>query len=230
MDLKIRLDLHNAFNPQRDNFGTMAVEQKAKEAGNLNFVDSLREIQGEYIMLTELYEKEKSYGQKLSEMMRALQYEVDATIPIRPEALEEPCKEAYLVSEAVVVVVDLNGNRVSRPLYRLPPGVIISVIQECTPELRRLISEKRHIESNKVRSLERVLRELKKAQATFKQTKRDELEIVDDEPKDEVRERTEEQRPQKVAEEVEAAPRAPKESFAFKGSFGDKREIPGISS
>ncbi len=207
----------------------MSDEQKGKEPAGGNFVDSLREIQGEYIMLTELYEKEKSYGLKLSEMMRALQFEVDATIPIRPEALGEPCKEAYLVSEAVVVVVDPNGNRISRPLYRLSPNVIISVIEECTPELRRLISDKRRIESNKVRSLERVLRELKKAQATFKQTKRDELEVVEEEPKEEARERPEEPK-QKEPEAVMVQSRAQKDSFAFKGTFGEKRELAGISS
>jgi gas vesicle protein len=206
----------------------MAEEQKGAEYSG-NFVDSLREIQGEYIMLSELYEKEKSYGQKLSDMMKALQYEVDATIPIRPEAIGEPCREAYLVSEAVVVLVDASGNRISRPLYRLPASTIISVIEECTPELRRLLFEKRRAEGNKVRSLERVLKELKKAQATFKQAKRDELEGTEDEPK-ETKERIEDEKPlQKEQQEVTTQLRTGKEGFAFKGSFGDKREMSDIS-
>ena len=170
------------------------------------------------------------HRQKLSEMMRALQGEVDATIPIRPAALGEACKEAFLVSEAVVVVTGMDGNIVSRPLYRLSPNAIVSVIEECTPELRRLISEKRRVESSKVRSLERVLRELKKAQATFKQTKRDEAEVAEDEPKEDVRERPAGPALSKEVEEIAPIPRANKDSFAFKGSFGDKREIPGISS
>ncbi len=213
----------------------MAVEQKTKESGSPGFVDSLREIQGEYIMLTELYEKQKSYGQKLTEMMRALQFEVDATIQIRPEALGEPLRAAYLVSEAVVVVFDKNGGMSSRPLHRYPPSVIVAVIEECTPELRRLISEKRLTETNKVRSLERVLRELKKAQATFKQSRRDELDLTEDVPTKQSQSQEEDgseddSLPEKEVEEPLPPPRSQKESFAFKASFGDKREAPGISS
>ncbi len=205
----------------------MAEEQKGKEESG-SFTDNLRDIQGEYIMLTELYEKEKSYGQKLAEMMKALQGEVDSTIPIRPEAIGDGCSEAFLVSEAVVVLVDHNGNRISRPLYKLPAATIVSVIEECTPELRRLLFEKRKTEGNRVRSLERVLRELKKAQATFKQRKDEVEEQV--EPKDDMKDEEEEEKPlQKEQAEVTVQPRPSRDGFAFKGSFGEKREVPGIS-
>jgi len=215
----------------------MAEDQKGVE-GSGKFVDSLRDIQGEYIMLTDLYEKERSYAQKLSEMMRALQFEVDSTIQIRSEILGEGYRAAYLVSEAVVVAFSKDGGMISRPLYRLPPNVIVSVIEECAPELRRLISDKRLTETNRVRSLERVLKELKKAQATFKQTRREELDGSDDESKTDEKDRgtqddsASETRPQQK-EPQEVAPQqrqaSSKEGFAFKGSFGDKREIPGIS-
>lgn len=205
----------------------MAEEQKGKEEVG-GFTDSLREIQGEYIMLTELYEKEKSYGQKLSDMMKTLQDEVDSTIQIRPDAIDLQCKEAYLVSEAVVVLVDNNGNRISRPLSRLPATTIVSVIEECTPELRRLLFEKRKSESSKVRSLERVLKELKKAQATFKQSRREEDE--EEELKEEAKESVEVDKPApKEPAQVAPQQRTAREGFAFKGSFGEKREVPGIS-
>jgi hypothetical protein len=206
----------------------MAEEQKGKdEAGS--FTDNLRDIQGEYIMLTELYEKERNYGQKLADMMKTLQSEVDSTISIRPEAIGDGCKEAYLVSEAVVVLVDSGGNRISRPLAKLSAATIVSVIEECTPELRRLLFEKRRSESNKVRSLERVLRELKKAQTTFKMSRRDDV-GEQEEPKDEMKEREEEEKPlQKEQTEVAPQPRSSRDGFAFKGSFGEKREVPGIS-
>jgi hypothetical protein len=205
----------------------MIEEQRGKEESG-SFTDSLRDIQGEYIMLTELYEKEKSYGQRLTDMMKTLQDEVDSTIPIRPEAIGAQCREAYLVSEAVVVLVDNSGSRISRPLYKLPAATIVSVIEECTPELRRLLFEKRKSESNKVRSLERVLKELKKAQATFKQSRRDEDE-EQDEPKDEMKDRVEAKPVQKEQAQAAPQPRPSREGFAFKGSYGEKREVPGIS-
>jgi hypothetical protein len=198
-----------------------------KDNGATGFTDSLREIQGEYIMLGELYEKQKSYGQKLSEMMKTLQFEVDTTIPIRPEALGVQCRSAYLVSEGVVVIFNMNGGMISKPLYTLPSDVIISIIQECTPELQRLLSEKRKSESTKVRSMERVLKELKKAQATFKQTKRDETSVDEDE--EVLPNRPEEQTAQKEAE-IPAPTRSGRESFAFRGSFGEKKDIAAISS
>ena len=203
----------------------MSSAQQDKENGPNGFADSLREIQGEYMMLGELYEKQKSYGQRLSELMKTMQFEVDTVIPIRPEALGRPCREAYLVSEGVVVVVDSSGAMTSKPLYTLPSDAIISIIQECTPELQRLLSEKRRNESNKVKSMERVLKELKKAQSTFKQTRRDE-EVTEDEEEEEAP--SMEQRNQKDAEEMVPPPpaRAQRDSFAFKGSFGEKKDGP----
>ncbi len=173
-------------------------------------------------MLGELYEKQRSYGQRLSEMMKTMQFEVDTVIPIRPEALGKPCRAAYLVSEGVVVAFDTNGGMTSKPLYTLSPDVIVSIIQECTPELQRLLSEKRKAESGKVRSMERVLKELKKAQATFKQTKRDDAAPEEEEEDEPVQ--TAEARPQKEAESPQQ-PRSARESFAFSGRFGEKADI-----
>ena len=157
------------------------MSQGQKENGSNGFADSLREIQGEYMMLGELYEKQKGYAERLTDIMKTMQFEVDTVIPIRSEAIGRPCRAAYLVSEGVVVVYDMNGGMSSKPLYTLPSDVIISVIQECTPELQRLLSEKRRVESNRVKSMERVLKELKKAQATFKQTKREDAGVEEEE-------------------------------------------------
>jgi len=201
----------------------MSSGQQDKDSSNGGFADSLREIQGEYMMLGELYEKQKSYGQRLSEMMKSMQFEVDTVIPIRPEALGRPARAAYLVSEGVVVIFDSNGGMTSKPLYTLPSDAIISIIQECTPELQRLLSEKRRNESNKVKSMERVLKELKKAQSTFKQTKKDESGVEEEEDEEEAVPSAE-QRSQKETTEVVPPPRSSRDSFAFSGRFGEKQE------
>ena len=207
----------------------MSSGQQDKDNGNGGFADSLREIQGEYMMLGELYEKQKSYGQRLAEMMKTMQFEVDTVIPIRPEVLGRPARAAYLVSEGVVVIFDSNGGMTSKPLYALPSDSIISIIQECTPELQRLLSEKRRNESNKVKSMERVLKELKKAQATFKQTKRDDT-MVDEEEEEEPAPEVEQNGRKESAEIVAPPPgRAQRDSFAFRGSFGDKKDVAAVS-
>ena len=207
---------------------TMSSAQQDKENGPNGFADSLREIQGEYMMLGELYEKQKSYGQRLTELMKTMQFEVDTVIPIRPEVIGKPCRAAYLVSEGVVVVFDANGGMTSKPLYALPSDAIISIIQECTPELQRLLAEKRRNESNKVRSMERVLKELKKAQSTFKQTKREEGAGEDEEEEEETP--VVEQRSQKDTAEIVAPPRSQRDSFAFRGSFGEKKDSAAVQT
>jgi len=207
----------------------MSSGQQDRDSSNGGFADSLREIQGEYMMLGELYEKQKSYGQRLSEMMKTMQFEVDTVIPIRPEALGRPCREAYLVAEGVVVVLEQNGAMSSKPLAILPSESIISIIQECTPELQRLLSDKRRNESNKVKSMERVLKELKKAQATFKQTKKDE-DLTEDEEEEEPAPVVEQGSRKDNAEIVApATSRNQRDSFAFRGSFGEKKDA-GVTS
>ena len=201
-----------------------------KDSGPNNFADSLRDIQGEYMMLGELYEKQKGYGQRLTDIMKTMQFEVDTVIPIRPEALGRPARAAYLASEGVVVIFDVNGGMTSKPLYTFPSDVIVSVIQECTPELQRLLSEKRRVESNRVKSMERVLKELKKAQATFKQTKRDEGTVEEEEEEGELP--PVEPKPQREPVEPVMAPppaRPVRDSFAFNGRFGEKPDIATVT-
>ena len=207
----------------------MSDDSKERE-GNGSFVDQLRDIQGEYLMLSELNEKQRTYGRKLAETMKMLQYEVDVTIPINKDFLGgvvPPLKEAFLASEAVVIMIDGNGNKISRQLERFPPDVILSIIQDCTPELKELITEKRRSATVKVTSLEKVLRELRKAQATFKQTQEEPVETEEEAEESETVEEAPQPRPE------QRAPVAPKQArsremkddaFAFRGSFLEKKE------
>ncbi len=198
--------------------------------GPFSFVDQLREIQGEYLMLSELYQKEKSYGERLADTMRLLQYEVDVTIPIDTKILmtSRPLREAFMASESVVVMIDENDNRLSRPLSSFPPEAILAIIQYCTPELKRLITEKRRNASDKVNSLEKVLKELKRAQATFKQTKKDSSEGADSDDLADSKES--EIAPPERKVEVEPPPvarskgGAKDEVFAFRGSYLERKE------
>lgn len=197
-----------------------------------SFVDNLRELQGEYIMLNELYEKERNYGQKLALMMKNLQFEVDTAIQISPKSVGDGYRAAYLVSEAVVVVFDVSGKMTTKPLEKYPPEAIVSIVQDCTPSLRRALAEKRREQSERVRNLERVLKEMKRAQATFKQTKRDENEIEAEEPEEEGTEgppvSVAEPRaaPEPQAEQAQVPPpRQKKEGFVFRGNYGEKQDI-----
>lgn len=132
------------------------------------YVDELRDLQNQYRELSDLHEKQKVYAEQLSEIVRALQREADVTIPLSPDVLSQDCSAAYLVSDAVVVMFDIHREMTSKSLSRFPPHVVVSVIEECASELGRQLSKKREAESEKVETLEKVLREISKAHGPYR--------------------------------------------------------------
>lgn len=138
-------------------------------------VTALREIQGEFAQLSELDEMEHNYALKLVDQLRQIQSVVDNVVPLPREALPDEysqAKEAYLTVDAVVVVVDANGKQISVPLSKFEPSQVLSTVTYVTPLLKRAISEKRRATGERVELLERVLREVKKASGSLKDTTR----------------------------------------------------------
>jgi len=162
--------------PSRGAIGPLAVaaeDKRGRETRAATAVGGLRDIQGQYEVLTDILEKQKSYGQRVSDMLGSLQMEADTIVKIPPEALGPPCTAAYLVSDAVVIMFDLYRNMTSKPLRSLPTEAIVSVVDACTPELKKMIAEKRFSESSKVSSLERVMKDLEAAQAEVNLARRE---------------------------------------------------------
>lgn len=204
-----------------------------------SFVEGLRDIQSQYMMLADLYEKQKSYAARLTEIVKTLQAEADETIPLRPQLLGEKISAAYLASEAVVIMFDVHRHMTSKPLEKFPAEVIVSAIEDTTGAISKMISEKRRLESSKVESLERALKEMKKAQATFRQAKAEDPHIepprsaeaakpepVSQEPV-ETHEVAREPEPEAIpAEQPEVASPA----FSFRGSYGDRSELEGLTN
>lgn len=204
------------------------------------FVDQLRQIQGEFLQLTDLYERERDYSQKLAELMRALQYEVDVTIPLTVDSIGSTfinASEGYLVSDSVVVAIDPSGATMSKPLSLLPPEIIISIVEDCTPQLKKLISEKRKRTARRVNSLEKVVKELKKAQATFKQSRTGAPQPEEGEEEMEPGEETNEatQPVQPASRDAKVVPAVKRHiqpddddlgGFNFSGNFEERRQPP----
>ena len=152
------------------------------------FPDWLDQIQGEYLHLTDLYEKEREHSQKLAELMARVQHEFGFPIPINPIVLSAALPdvtEAQLGEGAVISYVDSAGNHGTRPLTLMPLETIIFTVHECTFRLKELVSEKRRLMARRVRALERVNLELGKAHETLKSSQPDlepELEDVGEAP------------------------------------------------
>jgi hypothetical protein len=213
-------------------FHPMSATQPKPETRPLGLIDGIRDIQGQHLMLTDLIEKEKAYTVKLTEMVKTLQRDADDVIPLRPEAIGERCQAAYLVSEGVVVMFDAQRHMSSKPFSALPASAIVSAIEDCTSALSRLMADKRRTETDRVESLERVMKELKKAQTTFRVAKAEEP-APEDEEFEEAQSKPVAQAPmmaeESVKEEAADNQRAPRtgEGFSFKGIFGDKTKREG---
>jgi len=140
------------------------------------FTDWLSQIEGDYLHLTELYEKEREYGQRLAELVARVQHEMGFPIPLNPVVLSAAipgATEAHLGEGAVIFFVDSAGNRGQRPLTLMPLETIIFTVHESTFRLKELIAEKRRLMARRVRALERVNLELDKAQEVLRRSQPD---------------------------------------------------------
>ncbi|MBI2185035.1 MAG: hypothetical protein HYU39_08775 [Thaumarchaeota archaeon] len=139
--------------------------------------DHLRGTLNELAQLSELEEIELSYAPKLVDALKFLLSGVDQAISLNHDALGRSfqfVKEAYLVSDAVIIMKDEAGSTLSKPLSQFDPENILSIVQDSTPEIRRLTTERRKIVHTRIQMAEKMLSEYTKAKAAVKSTPRTE--------------------------------------------------------
>jgi hypothetical protein len=135
-------------------------------------ISELRNMQGEFAQLSELEEMERNYAEKLVDSLKVIQSVVDEPIPVERASLGpryKYVKEAYLASDAVVVLMNASGIHSALPLARFKSSEILSIVQSATPQLKKVIAQKRKDTGDRVELLERILKEIKKAGSTVKQ-------------------------------------------------------------
>ena len=148
----------------------MQEEKEAPGAGDSIFAD-LKEVQGEYVQLSELEEMERDYAEKLVGAMKEVQGAVDEVVPIERAALGPSfryAKEAYLGSAAVVILLNTSGISSAIPLTKFKSGEILSIVQSVTPHLKKAIALKRKETAQRVELLERIFKEMKKTGTSAK--------------------------------------------------------------
>jgi hypothetical protein len=137
-----------------------------------SIVSQLTALQSEYAQLSELDEMERNYILKLIDSLKALQSGIDSAIPLHVAALgifRSKAKEAYLASDGVVIIHEEGGKPLSVPLSRFPAKDVLAIVQDATPEIGRIVSERRREIGARVELLERVLKEMKKAGGMVRQ-------------------------------------------------------------
>jgi len=150
--------------------GTLQEEKEAQKSGE-SLISELKEVQGEYAQLSELQEMEHDYADKLVQALKEVQGAVDEVIPVERAALGPSyryAKEAYLGSDAVVILLNNSGITSAIPLTKFKSGEILAVVQSATPHLKKAIALKRRETAERVELLERILKEMQKTGSSVK--------------------------------------------------------------
>ena len=146
-------------------------EEKETESPGESIISELKEVQGEYAQLSELEEMEHDYAEKLVQALKEVQGALDIVVPVERPALGSSyryVKEAFLGSDAVVILMSNSGISSSIPLTKFKSSEILSIIQSATPHLKKAIAVKRKDTGERVELLERILKEMKKTGSSVK--------------------------------------------------------------
>lgn len=146
-------------------------EEKEIPKGGESIISELKDVQAETSQLSELEEMEHDYAEKLVQALKEVQGAVDEVIPIERAALGPSyryAKEAFLGSDAVVILLNNSGVSASIPLTKFKSSDILAIIQSATPHLKKAIAVKRKETAERVELLERILKEMKKTGSSVK--------------------------------------------------------------
>ena len=148
-------------------------EEKEAPKGGESIISELKEVQGEYAQLSELEQMEHEYADKLVQALKEVQSAVEEVIPVERIALGPSyryAKEAFLGSDAVVILLNNSGISSAIPLTKFKSSEILSVVQSVTPHLKKAIALKRRETAERVELLERILKEMKKTGSSVKRS------------------------------------------------------------
>jgi hypothetical protein len=147
---------------------------QSQEKGQNPIVSDLTSLQVEYSQLSELEEMQHNYVVKLVETLKALQGGVGTLLLLRPETLGERrfgTKKVYLAANAVVLMEKEDGKSESASLSEFEPEEVLAIVEDSTPQLLKIVSERRKAVGARVDLLEKMLKELKKAGDIMKEAR-----------------------------------------------------------
>jgi uncharacterized coiled-coil protein SlyX len=142
----------------------------ATSVENTPILEAIEETQSTLAQLTELQDLQKNYITRLVEDLKALLAYIKEALPLDPTKLGCPyhnIREAYLVGEAQLVMVDKDAKMLTQHLLNLEPEKIITIIEESVPTINRIIASKKQTLEERVDLLERLIKEFKKINETL---------------------------------------------------------------
>ena len=141
----------------------------SEEAGDL--LGPLKDIQEEFLQITELASTEKNYTKELANLLKQVLFVLKASVPISSEVFKMAVKDAALSSEGNVLVIHDDGLISSKPLDEFDSETAVKVISDCLPKLRVVATNHRKRIGARVNVLEEVIRELRKLVRALREEK-----------------------------------------------------------
>ena len=143
----------------------------SEQQGDL--LGTLKDIQEEFLQITELASMEKNYTRELSNLLKQVLVVLRTSVPISPEVFKMQVKDAALSSEGNVLVIQDDGLISSKSLEEFDSETAVKVVADGLPKLRLAATNHRKKIGARVNVLEEVIRELRKLVRALGEGKRE---------------------------------------------------------
>jgi hypothetical protein len=141
------------------------VEREDSPQRDADVTLSIKALEEEFLQISELSELEKSYSGEVISLLKAIIEPLNATFHVKPSSVsktDSSINEVVLTPQGILCIMRNNGSMNSRPIESLPSEILVKVLMEVIPEVKRLLIERRQKVSTRVATLEKVLREFRK--------------------------------------------------------------------
>lgn len=135
----------------------------SQDSGDLSL--SIKDLQAEFQQISELTELERTYALEILGLLKGLIEPLNVSLHVKPSVVsktDNTIKDVVLTPQGTICIVRDNGAINARPFDSLPSEVLMRILTEVIPEVRRLLVERRQKINGRVGMLEKVVREFRK--------------------------------------------------------------------
>lgn len=143
----------------------LSQKRSAYQESNVDLSLSIKDLQAEFQQISELTELERSYALEILGLLKGLIEPLNVSLHVKPSAVsktDNTIKDVVLTPQGTICIVRDNGAINARPFDSLPSEVLMRILTEVIPEVRRLLVERRQKINGRVGMLEKVVREFRK--------------------------------------------------------------------
>jgi hypothetical protein len=161
---QVFLPLSSESDDQRDSSADSA-QQQSSEQKDSAIALSIRTLQEESLQISELSEMERNYAAEVSSLLRQLIEPLNVAYHIKPGSVsnrDATLSDVVLTPQGMLFFMHNHGTINSKTLENLPSEVLVKILAEVVPQIKKVMIDKRQKISARVATLEKIGREFKK--------------------------------------------------------------------